>query len=403
MKNHIFENIEIIDGLGNYPKLVLKLSSEFKEMGFEAVNYHAPINEDTYEGKMALYVKPVLTSANYTSLSIRSEEYDSLIEFLSTLKGYSPISGINKPTDEDKIPIKAAINKKFSEIGCYLKNRNIVVLYFPIFYNIHFDLGLDNEYIFYFVNNLKEWIKSNKLEKVDVRKKLKELMLENFIKGAKSRIISNTGIITGKEIDIRSHGRRIIDNYKEIEIYKAEIVALKGILLNAKTVILKQIGLIEELPFVKSVRLTRRGISINVGDISIKYQGHIIKIGKFHIHLKPSSIELENKTPLKIENEGRIIHHPHINNPTSFCLGNRAPKIYELLAKFELKKLVYFLYLFLKNYNLNDKMNDIKYWADEQKIELEAETASHNNPPAPAQTEIDDEEDLDDGGRDEDG
>ncbi len=74
----------------------------------------------------------------------------------------------------------------------------------------------------------------------------------------------------------------------------------------------------------------------------------------------PKQIKFENKKKLVHKHNSNLIH-PHVNNG-GVCYGNRGQKVRELLGKNEFKKLVYFLYLFLKSYNHGDCYNLIQYW-----------------------------------------
>ena len=385
---HVFERIENFAGLIDHPKLILRLNSEFKEMGIKKVTKN-PLSDTTYESKITLYIRP--TYRNLNNRYISYSENMGLYNHFTALSNSFGASGFYQVLDDTKIPIKVMVNNNSFEIGCYLKERNVLVLYINPF-NSNLSLELENKFLFYFIDALKEYIKNNPLETVDVRKKRKEILVSVFVNDLKNSIRENKEDIEQSQRNIQNYNQRVISNHKLIIRNTALIESYQTLILNAQNIILKQTKSIKELPFVKSVKMSVNGITVDVGMISIKFQNKEIPIGEFLVHLLPSEIKIENKTPM--DREGSMVHHPHVNNMSNICFGNRNEKVYELLSKFELKKLIYFIYLFLKSYNSHDRMNPIELWANKAGIKLEKETGNHE---LNAETEPLTEEESDDG------
>jgi hypothetical protein len=143
---------------------------------------------------------------------------------------------------------------------------------------------------------------------------------------------------------------------------RKQIEGLISFSTNTDDTIKKAIDEVKQLPFVKNVRLTGSGISLDVGKISISHQGEEVYIGDFYLIISPEGIKVYCKNPI-LNRDNKEISHPHINEESHNCYGGeRENKIIEYLSTFELKNLVFFVYMFLKTYTANDCYNNLSMW-----------------------------------------
>jgi hypothetical protein len=119
---------------------------------------------------------------------------------------------------------------------------------------------------------------------------------------------------------------------------------------------------IKTLPFVQSIKIVSIGIEIDVGKVDVHFRDKDIYIGDFTIIISPTNVKIKCRNPVDADC-GYYLEHPHIDSGSHICYGDeRGAKIEEYFAQYEFKKLVYFVYLFLKSYNSMDKYNSITYW-----------------------------------------
>jgi hypothetical protein len=169
----------------------------------------------------------------------------------------------------------------------------------------------------------------------------------------------------------------LINTLRNFDLKKRQIRDLKKFSKDVNTTIKEQVEQIKQLPFVKDVKLGKRGISIDVGRIDINYRNSDIYIGDFSIMITPKGVEIKNRNPIIVEDE-YIYEHPHIDSD-DICFGEeRHKKIDEHFAKFQLKQLVYMVYLFLKTYTPNDCYNKITYWTQDAKRKERKQRAKIN-------------------------
>jgi len=367
--------------LDSYPKLLLKVSSEIKSMGFKKLLYKDTFNDDTFFNDLTLMIGPLIGNSSYGSyISLDALfPHTDLEIFYATKNGFDADYNSFFMFDEfhrEKILVKQTkqnrdgTKEEFSiEIGCYLKDRNLVIIYFPIFHS-KLSLGLNNELMFGILRHLKKWIKKRKPERVNTTEKMRDLVIERFVNKAKDTIRNYDDKIRTNVKSIESYNKSIIEFIRANEVYRNAIKSLEEMVKKAKSSIYKEIEEIRKLKFVNSARLTIRGIKVDVGDIYIRYEGKDVYIGDFTILIKPDKIKIQNRKPIETK-DGAVRIHPHIEDAESeyICFGSRREKIYELLASYQLKKLVYFIYLFLKSYNDADKYYSIKLWLNEDKNE----------------------------------
>lgn len=371
MVEHIFaDNSRTRDtGLFGYPKLLLRLNEEFKEMGFKRIEIRPEIDKNIFKKDLTLIIRPSISGwATYsTELMYGTTEERYLYDLLKEKKGYTSSFSYVRLSESEQEPRKkiifkyrAGVLRKNIVIGDYLYERNIILLY-PDFFKSGLDLLFKNEVLFFFVNFLKEWIKKNKIKKVNVNAKIQELMFRQFRDNSVKRINELRSSTSNNYQTIKNSNEQIINMLKQNQDNKVLIEGLEKLVKTSIRELKKEIDKIKKLPFVKSVRLTSDGVNVEVKDVRITYEGKEIKMGDYLISILPNKFKISAKTPIVTDNG--TFHHPHINGG-DICFGNRREKINSLLAEMKFSKLVYFLYLYLKSYNHGDKYNPISYWID---------------------------------------
>lgn len=162
-----------------------------------------------------------------------------------------------------------------------------------------------------------------------------------------------------------------IESIRSLDLKKRQIKDLRRFSRDVNATIKEQVEEIKKMPFVKEVKLTTKGISVDVGQVNISYRDKDIYIGDFTILITPDGVEVRNRNPIiAIDNEYDEefeCEHPHMQDG-DICYGEeRKQKINEYFAKFQLKQLVYMVYLFLKTYSERDKYYSISYWTQDAK------------------------------------
>lgn len=165
---------------------------------------------------------------------------------------------------------------------------------------------------------------------------------------------------------IESSQRTLIENIRTADIQRKQIEDLKVFSSNMGSFFKSQLEEVKTLPFVKSIKVVTEGVKIDIGQIYISFRGKEVYIGDFDIYLTPRGVSMKCRNPV-LEYKDDIsssIAHPHMRGDDK-CYGHeRGIIIQEYFAKFELKKLVYYLYLFLKSYNQSDNYNSITLWTN---------------------------------------
>ena len=200
-------------------------------------------------------------------------------------------------------------------------------------------------------------------------------VLEQFKKEIQSNIISHERDIKDLYRRKKDTEKNLIYCIKHLDLRKKEIKHLKEYDKNIDTSIQIQIEEIKKLPFVKGLKFTSNGISIDVGRIDINYKAIDYYIGDFTILITPYGVEIKNRNPVIVTDDGykEIYEHPHMNDYDICFGGERTHKINEFISNFQLKQLVYMVYLFLKTYTDRDYYSPISKFNKDAKRKVKKE------------------------------
>jgi len=221
-----------------------------------------------------------------------------------------------------------------------------------------------------------------KLTKVDVTEKMKSAFIEKFKTEINNKLSEVKNGLKYNEDEINNLQSNLIKTIRTATLNRKQIEGLIAFSTNTNDTIKKAIEEVKQLPFVKDVRLTGSGIGLDVGSIKIKYKDEEVYIGDFYLIISPDGIKVYCKNPI-LNNENIEISHPHIDGNNNCYGGERENKIIEYLSTFDLKKLVFFIYMFLKTYTAGDSYNNLDMWCREdlqrrktQEIENEEDISS---------------------------
>jgi len=372
--NEYFEGLRDNFNYSSHTKLILKLRNKLESLGIKQMKYKKPIKSTDVFTELTLIVYPHIPNdeTEFFTSSYQSEG-STIYEKLKEMTNFTHNTlYYNQYFNNEGTPINLKIENDEVEIGLYIKNKNLLVLYhsfFAFFQWKNSNKEEDNPILYLFLNALSEFVIKNRVKTEDLSQVIKNRAIELFKSEVNKEIMENTKQIKNTENEIETYNNYLKNKYFEREAKKRSNETLKIVIKDLYKNIVKQIKEIKTLPFVKSVRLLIKGLKIDVGSIKIKD----VYIGDFVIYLTPRNIKIENTNP---QDRDKNKTHPHINNDGSICFGNRKDLVYQMLAKYEYKKLVYFLYLYLKSYNKDDNYNSITYWTgeDEEPEEHENET-----------------------------
>lgn len=376
-KRTIFEDTNSFNFNGNLSH-IMKFNSYFKKLGFERVNIGRRFSTNTYYPQITLMVRPeVLLTHDSDAISLNQEfpltmwnvqrgdvNFELWGKYFSKMNGYSGMNS-HKVIKKSKEPIKdmtITFEGKELILGQYLPERNVVLLYINIF---NTDLGQENNvYLETCLKIIEDTIKTFDIKKVNVIEKMKLVIVENFKKEINNKIDGLKDNVRYSENEYSTLNRTIVSLMKTIEVNRKELNGLVAFSSNTDEVIKKEIEDVRTLPFVKKAILTSEGVFLDVGKIFIKHREEDIYIGDFYITINPDEIKIFCKNPI-LDKDNMECHHPHIDRNNT-CYGDeRRRKINEYLANFELKKLTFYLYLFLKSYTPDDCYNSLSMWVRE--------------------------------------
>jgi hypothetical protein len=376
-KRTIFESIGDFNFYGNVER-VIRFNSYFSKLGFERVNTNKEFGIHTFYPQLTLMINPTLVLQNdssfvanedfntFTKFSIQRREptFDLWDRYFYGKEGYLGLRShhIIKQSKEEVKPLKIEFEGKELMLGQYLKERNIVMLYINPF---NTDYSVENNKYLELVLKLFEGKMNNiKLEKVDVAEKMKLAFIEKFKSEINDKLSEVRNGLKYNEDEINNLQSNLIKTIRNATLNRKQIEGLIAFSTNTDDTIKKAIEEVKQLPFVKNIRLTGSGIGLDVGSIKIKYKDEEVYIGDFYLIISPDGIKVYCKNPI-LNNENIEISHPHIDGNNNCYGGERENKIIEYLSTFDLKKLVFFVYMFLKTYTSGDSYNNLDMWCRE--------------------------------------
>jgi hypothetical protein len=372
-KRTIFESIRSFNFYNDVTK-VIRFNSYFKKLGFERVNVCGEFKIHTFYPQLTLMINPTLILSNdddvgreyeqLTSKNIKRREttFDLWDKFFLGKKGYLGLRAhtiIQRSGKEEVKPIKVEYEGKELMLGQYLKERNIVMLFINPF-NTDYTTE-NNEYLELVLKIFEDKMKDVELNKVDVTEKMKNAFVDKFKREINNKLSEVKESLKYSEDEINNLQANMLRAIRNSQLNRKQIEGLISFSTSTDDTIKKAIEEVKKLPFVKDVRLTGSGIGLDVGKVNINYKGEDVYIGDFYLIISPDGIKVYCKNPI-ISRDGLEVSHPHIDGNHNCYGGERENKIMEFLSTFELQKLVFYVYMFLKTYTPNDSYNNLSMW-----------------------------------------
>lgn len=292
----------------------IRFNAFFKMLGFERVNLSQHFNTNSFYPQLTLMICPNLSlprDVDYPkeedfkeSLSVfttgkmdnSNNDYNNFVELLAKKIGYVGLRNYSViiRSKEDIKPIIIEDNGKQHLLGHYLKERNIVFLYVNPF-NTDYS---QEEHLEYLLKIFEEKIKGMEIKKADVSEKLKMICIEKYKEQISDKIIFLNNEVQERENNITDWRTSILNAMRNILLQKKQVEALSNFSSSTDEALKTSISKIKELEFVKDVKLTSLGVSVDVGSINISYKGKDVYIGDFVILISPEKIKVFCKNPV---------------------------------------------------------------------------------------------------------
>jgi len=371
-KRTIFERIHDFNFYGNVER-VIRFNSYFSKLGFERVNINKEFGIHTFYPQLTLMINPTLVLQNDNEVTNEYNTFTKLLISRTEPNWYKYFSGkrgflnlishhIIKKSDEEVKPLKIDFEGKELILGQYLKERNIIMLYINPF-NTDYTTE-NNEYLDLVLKVFEDKMKEITLVKADVTEKMKFAFIEKFKTEVNNKLTEVKNNLKYNEDEINNLQSSLVRTIRNATLSRKQIEGLILFSTNTDDTIKKAVEEVKQLPFVKNVRLTGSGISLDVGSIKIKYKDEEVYIGDFYLIISPDGIKVYCKNPI-LNSENMEISHPHIDGNNNCYGSEREQKIIEYLSTFDLKKLVFFIYMFLNTYTAGDTYNSLDMWCRE--------------------------------------
>jgi len=356
--------IEQITRLTGKEDYKTKLNDCLTELGFKKVFYNKKFKSILdYYNKLTISIRPSIGEDCYST---------EILKDIQNLEGYrtsysnSPIF-YNRNITSDFLWTNSIDNTEYF-IARYYKERNLLMFFYPMFDNLKYDIEASKNKAFDFVLDvIKKICKEREVVEIVQTMTKEKLVVEAFLEQFRKEVEHNENNQNQNLVEIVSYREALVRKEKDLMMLINRKKAAEEFIIKGEENLNTQINDIKTLPFVKQVVLEEGMIKVYVGEIEIVLDAtKKASLGEMFFMIMPNKIEVDavKRKKVWIDNGWRELIHPHIrtNNVAEVCLGERNKDIYNLLANFELRKLVFALYLWAKSYNPNDKYHAIGYW-----------------------------------------
>jgi hypothetical protein len=161
---------------------------------------------------------------------------------------------------------------------------------------------------------------------------------------------------------IDEYNKKLVELTRERDVLETTLVPLKKSIDERKKIAENEYDILMATPHVKDVVVV--GETINIFTDMITIRNH--DIGEFRIEIhtngKNSGVKAFNTTHVKKFSSGEQVHHPHIKNDGSCCLGNAKEGVIKLLAGYQYVILGQLMINFLNSYNRESAYLFVEEW-----------------------------------------
>ncbi|KKN57966.1 hypothetical protein LCGC14_0556240 [marine sediment metagenome] len=382
LKNKKMENSIVQDSERWYGRIfkekkvnILKFESEIKSLGVKNVVISETITLDKVPEVLTFYIKPNFYSSldemgNGRNMGIERDahrnSYRPFYDYLVSLSGSSSFrfyNGLRDGSFDKMVILKADHEGKSFEIGVYIPDRNIVVSFLSL--NLSgWATEEKNEYLTVFLDFFKKAFKDKNVKEVNTFDIRKKILITCYSVDIDNKIAENTCMLSETENNLESYKGHLINSYRTIRINKDTISSLKNLKDNVEKGLLDQIEVIKGLRFVTDAVLTDEGIKVTLEMIKINVGKESVEMGIYDVLITSRDLKITNRSP--VEYGGAIYHSCHIMGD-GICYGDKEDVVLELLGKLELKKLIHFIYIYLRTYNPEDTYLSMNFWMSGKK------------------------------------
>lgn len=201
----------------------------------------------------------------------------------------------------------------------------------------------------------------------DNRNILRHICRERYVQICSSRTELE---IKNAQAEISAGQSRLAELYLSILQYERDMVKLQRRLdyllqsdIDFKEQLRKEFDKIVALPWVESIKISDRTISVTTTEVRILGETVEVPIGKFRIQVRPDlGIYFYNISPGMRAQGDYGAHHPHVYSDGKPCLGDFGRPITEALASLHLDVALQLAWQFLSQYNPQSPVQYITPW-----------------------------------------
>ena len=355
-----------LNGIIKHGKIFKHINSRLTKTGITNVLFNKQISQDNIaDTDVTLYINPSFSSHTkpfksgemtrlrevlYSKLKDKDATSSDEINFVT---GQSAYSLVFEEEDVKEIKLLGKV------VGRYYKERNQIHMYMNPF-GAKKVTPLDEnapELLELFLSS----IELLKVKKCNKDKFVNTLFVRLFLKKATEEAIRMESVIKNNEKTIIDYEKSILRMIQDNNSYNDQIAFLNRDSKTKGAQLVKSIGEVKTLPFIKSVDID--GININLTFKATNLKIPFLKLngnkfgkakfflGEIMIQVKPDGFLIHNKTFVSNCFNGHP--HPHASgNPGSPCMGDGdgRKKIMELLHQCKFVDLARMLWIWIKTF-----------------------------------------------------
>ena len=196
---------------------------------------------------------------------------------------------------------------------------------------------------------------------------LRHVCREHYIQVCSNRTALE---IKNAQAEISAGQSRLAELYLSVLQYERDMIKLQRRLdyllqssFDFKEQLRTEFDKIVALPWVESIKISDRTISVTTTEVRIPGETVEVPIGKFRIEVRPElGIYFHNISPGMRADGDFGAHHPHVYSDGRPCLGSFVRPITEALASLHLDVALQLAWQFLNQYNSESPVHYITPW-----------------------------------------
>lgn len=363
MENDIIIQDQSNFNLSTDAEAFLKFNKGLKELGIKILKKSSDFYAEEFnsERDITILVRPsnwsydYLPSTYFSDVVKKFKEVDSFS--MAKSSSSNPLSGYG--INGTELLYFNSENKSIGSCGIYIKDKNIIYLYIPI-YQAKYAGTLE-----FTLDILKKEFERLKIKKVKIN--IDKEVIERFTKYLKDSKVTKQIDMDQRNRDIDSYVSSIHQASVRVQVLDKELMGIDNYLKDFGGKFNKEIIELKKVKFVKKVKLEKEGIIFTIPDVIIKYNNKYYDLGDFTITVNTNqSFDIKgSKTITYTDSSGspRFYYHPHIG-VSSRCLGSFEPKVINAITGLRFKEMALLINMILHTYNHGDCLKDISEFED---------------------------------------